>query len=85
MFTEVKTKKIKKIGGHSACSSTCDGDALQHLSNELRGLTEVVMAAVAQNGLALEHPSEKLKNVKEAALTAAVAQNGYALEHPPSN
>ena len=41
---------------------------------------EVVVAAVTQNGMALEHASDELKN-DERVVVAAVTQNGRALEH----
>jgi hypothetical protein len=41
---------------------------------------EALLAAVAQNGIALTYASAELKNDKEVVL-AAVAQNGRALRY----
>ena len=57
-----------------------EADALQFASYELKGDKEVVMAAVAQNGLALKWASNALKGDKEFVM-AAVAQNGFALAY----
>ena len=51
-----------------------------HQVENLKADKEVVLAAVAQDGAALQHASAKLKADKEVVL-AAVAQNGNALEH----
>jgi hypothetical protein len=47
---------------------------------ELQSDREVVLAAVAQNGRALEHASAELQGDREVVL-AAVAQDGHALKH----
>ena len=52
--------------------------ALMNASVELKNDKEVVLAAVAQAGLALRYASAELKNDKEVVL-AAVAQDGRAL------
>jgi histidinol phosphatase-like PHP family hydrolase len=44
------------------------------------GDKEVVLAAVKQNGLALEYASKELQNDREVVL-AAVKQDGRALEY----
>ena len=44
---------------------TQDGLALQH-SLELSGDREVALAAVGQNGMALQHVSEQLRGDREA-------------------
>ena len=46
---------------------------------ELRGNHEIVMAAVSQNGLALQNASVELRGNHEIVM-AAVLQNGIALK-----
>ena len=53
-------------------------ESLGWASDELRNDREVVLAAVAQNGCALQYASEELRSDKEVVLTA-VAQNGNVL------
>jgi len=64
-------------GGHTARRGAEARQQLQGLGDRLG---EVVLAAVTQNGYALQHASRKLKGDREVVL-AAVAQNGRALRH----
>ena len=50
------------------------------LQRELRGDRDVVLAAVQQDGDALEYASAELQADREVVL-AAVQQDGYALEY----
>jgi hypothetical protein len=52
----------------------------EYISEELKKDKEVVLAAVKQDGYALQYASEELKKDKEVVL-AAVKQNGYALKY----
>ena len=54
--------------------------ALEHVSDELKADKEVVMAAIENNGGALQFvESDELKADKEVVM-AAVKNNGYALQ-----
>jgi hypothetical protein len=53
---------------------------LQDASEALRGDREVVMAAVKENGFALEFASEALRNDKKVVI-AAVGYKGTCLRH----
>lgn len=56
-----------------------DGTALRHVNDEsIRDNERVVLAAVIQNGYALEYASERLRD-DPVVVTAAVSQNGFAL------
>ena len=57
---------------------------IEFASGRMRASTEVVLAAVTQNGRTLEYAFEELKNNVEVVL-AAVIENGYALEFAPNN
>jgi len=56
------------------------GYALQHASEELKAVKDVVMAAVKKDGGALEYASEDLKADKKVVM-AAVKKDGGALEY----
>ena len=56
--------------------------ALGSASDELKDDTDVVLAAVAQNGDALQHASDRLKDDKDLML-AVVALDGHALAYVP--
>merc|ERR1719421_2677587 len=82
--------KSFKVGDHVIFEGrTCtvlqeiddDGDILiqDETVESLKNDKEVVLAAVAQDGLALEYADESLKKDKDVVL-AAVAQCGSALE-----
>merc|ERR1719263_1327056 len=54
--------------------------ALQGVPDELRDDKEVVLAAVQQNGRALQHATLRHRNDKRMALEA-VSQSGHAFQH----
>ena len=52
----------------------------QQQQQQLRGDRDVVMAAVGQNGFALELATKKLRGDREVVMTA-VAQDGFAVQY----
>ena len=66
-----KQRMLERVAQH--------GGALQYAA-ELQGDREIVLAAVAQAGNALQFAAAELKGDREIVL-AAVAQNGHALEY----
>ena len=54
--------------------------SLAYVLEDLRKDRDVVLAAVQQNGLALQYASEDLRKDRDVVL-AAMEQNGYAIEH----
>ena len=78
VYNWLKGKKVEMLG--TLPKKLQMRAALQYASEELKKDKDVVMVAVAQNGLALEYASDELKNDKEVVM-AAVTQKGLALQY----
>ncbi len=87
LYIEYLPEKLRCDRGCVLAAVRENGMALKlikdHGKTNLENDSEVVYEAVCQNGLAIEHASEKRKKNDEIA-RAAVAQNGLALKHIPN-